>query len=65
MGCRRSRRGTLLSNKAILTGGGLDVDDVKAEYLGQTEAMAALQNGIIDGQTSLQECHFHNWNNCF
>ena len=41
--------GTLLSNKAILTGGGLDVDDVKAEYLGQTEAMAALQNGIIDG----------------
>ena len=41
--------GTLLSNKAILTGGSLDVDDVKAEYLGQTEAMAALQNGIIDG----------------
>lgn len=41
--------GTLLSNKAVLQGGGLTVDDVKAEHLGQTEAIAALQNGIIDG----------------
>lgn len=41
--------GTMLSNKAILTGGSLTFDDIKPEYLGQTEAMAALQNGIIDG----------------
>ncbi len=41
--------GTLLSNQAILGGAGLTVADVQAEYIGQTEAMAALQNGLIDG----------------
>lgn len=41
--------GTLLSNQAVLSGANLTVDDVRAEHIGQTEALAALQNGIIDG----------------
>jgi len=41
--------GTLLSNEAVLSGGGLMLDDVEGEHIGQTEALAALQNGIIDG----------------
>lgn len=41
--------GTLLSNEAVLSGANLTIKDVKAEYIGQTEALAALQNGIIDG----------------
>ncbi|MDX9860480.1 MAG: TAXI family TRAP transporter solute-binding subunit [Rhodospirillales bacterium] len=41
--------GTLLSNEAILSGANLTTKDVKAEHIGQTEALAALQNGIIDG----------------
>lgn len=41
--------GTLLSNEAVLSGAGLTIKDVKAEHIGQTEALAALQNGIIDG----------------
>jgi hypothetical protein len=41
--------GTLLSNEAILSGANLTIKDVKAEHIGQTEALAALQNGIIDG----------------
>ncbi|WP_316980123.1 TAXI family TRAP transporter solute-binding subunit [Shumkonia mesophila] len=41
--------GTTLSNLAILSGAGYTFNDIKVEYLGQTEALAALQNGIIDG----------------
>ncbi|MBE0531434.1 MAG: TAXI family TRAP transporter solute-binding subunit [Rhodospirillales bacterium] len=41
--------GTLLSNEAVLSGANLTLKDVQAEHIGQTEALAALQNGIIDG----------------
>ena len=41
--------GTMLSNAAVLMGGSLTTGDITAEHLGQTEAMAALQNGIIEG----------------
>jgi len=41
--------GTILSNEAVLSGANLTIKDVQAEYIGQTEALAALQNGIIDG----------------
>lgn len=44
----RPGSGTLLSTQAILASVGLTLDDIQVEYLGQTEAIAALQNGIID-----------------
>ncbi|MBN9885872.1 TAXI family TRAP transporter solute-binding subunit [Salipiger abyssi] len=44
----RPGSGTLLSTQAVLASTGLTLDDIQVEYLGQSEAIAALQNGIID-----------------
>lgn len=44
----RPGSGTLLSTKAVLSSAGLSFDDVSVEYLGQSEAIGALQNGVID-----------------
>ncbi|MBZ8135404.1 TAXI family TRAP transporter solute-binding subunit [Afifella sp. IM 167] len=44
----RPGSGTLLSTQAVLASVGLTLDDVNVEYLGQSEAVGALQNGIID-----------------
>lgn len=44
----RPGSGTLLSTQAVLASQGLTLDDINVEYLGQSEAIAALQNGIID-----------------
>jgi TRAP-type uncharacterized transport system substrate-binding protein len=49
VGRRAPGSGTILSNEAVLSGANLTIKDVQAEYIGQTEALAALQNGIIDG----------------
>lgn len=44
----RPGSGTLLSTEAVLKSVGLTLDDVQVEYLGQSEAIGALQNGVID-----------------
>lgn len=44
----RPGSGTLLSTQAVLKSVGLTLDDVSVEYLGQAEALGALQNGVID-----------------
>lgn len=44
----RPGSGTLLSTQAVLKSVGLTLDDVSVEYLGQSEAIGALQNGVID-----------------
>jgi uncharacterized protein len=44
----RPGSGTLLSTQAVLASAGMTLDDVAVEYLGQSEAIAALQNGVID-----------------
>lgn len=48
MAVGRPGSGTLISTTGILGAVGVTLEDINAEYLGQAEAIGALQNGIID-----------------
>jgi uncharacterized protein len=50
--------GTMLSNQSILGAYGITKDDVKAEYISQSDTVNALKNNMIDGGSVLSGLPF-------
>lgn len=45
----RAGSGTIVTSEAFLEAFDMTIDDIEPDYIGQSEALTALQNGVIDG----------------